>query len=376
MNQTVRTGDHKISILNCLRLHDDAGLRREMPCPPERRSENYIARFDALTVFYDCFFDDRSSQVVIICPRLLNLWPSVRNGLMLDGRYAGRKIRRKKYLRVEVLRIAVSRRPERLELRIGDRQYSVPVGGHEWHAFAGRNCLMAISKNNEIGWIESWARYHASAHNADAVILFDNGSSIYAVRELLDALAAIPGIQACRVISAPLPYGAKGAGRWAVPAQFFQTSMFTVAQTRFLASARAVLSVDIDELVRPLRSGTVFDLAAKSALGLVSFYGTWVYPARASGHRPHTSHKYLIRDNTRATKTKWCIVPKKTVGRMGWDVHRPGGIYYPFSINKKIGFWHFFGCTTNWNKNRSQARGERVVSPELTTALQTHLGAA
>ena len=365
-------------VLNSLRLRSDGELRREMPLPPARQHKNYSADFDALTVFYDCFYDDRLKQVVIVCPRLLNLWPIIRKGLTLDNQRICKNVRRKKYLRLEILRISVPARPKTVGLHAGGEYYSASIGNQTCELFAGRNCLIAISKNNPLEWIVDWARYHASAHGADAVILFDNGSSIYSADEVQARITAIPGIASCRVVSAPFPYGPHSGirGRFGpvIPTKFLQASLFNVAQLRFLATARAVLSVDIDELVWPIKDGSIFDAAVDSRFGMVSFFGRWVYPAAPSDKVRHESHQCRNRNDKRGASPKWCVTPRGIAGRFSWATHRPGGAFYPFTISWKLGFWHFFSCSTNWKFDRSKPVDNLVRSNELVSVLARHLG--
>lgn len=357
--------------LSSLRLPESGDLRRDIPAAPARRNPGYVASFDFHTLVYDCFYDAEARQVVLVCPRLLNLWPILRDGLELQGEKVGPTLRRRKYLRLEVLRIPAVSKPDSLDFVLGAQRFSVPVGGDDLAAFSGRNCLLTISKNNPIEWIEDWARYHIAAHGADALILFDNGSTSYTADELQARLSALPGLAVCRVLSAPFPYGGPGGGRLSVPAKFFQTAMFNIAQVRFLRQARAVLSVDIDELVWPM-SGSVFDAAVTSTLGMVSFFGHWVYPAAPGTAQPQVAHS--MRSGRKfITNPKWCLVPSKRAGRFSWAVHRPGGPFYHLTIRRRLGFWHCYACSTNWKKNRGKKIEPLHPCPDLIESLKTYL---
>lgn len=342
-----------------------------MPAPKAMRSKGYVESFDALTLIYDCFYDDRARQVVLVCPRLINLWPVLRNNLRLDGEPARKRLRRSKHLRVEVLRLSAPRRPAFIEVGIGDASHEVPVGSQEFDLFAGRNVLMAISKDNPVEWIEDWARYHISAHGADGLLLIDNGSSLYSPAALQGRLAAIPGLAVCRVIPAPFPYGGPGGGRLHLPAKFLQTSMFNLAQLRFLHRARAVLSVDIDELVWP-GAGSIFDAAAGSAFGMVSFFGHWVYPASGGSAKLQRDHGFRLGRKI-IPNPKWCIVPDSLAGQFSWAIHRPAGLLYPLSIRRRFGFWHCYATSTSWKHNRKREIPDLSPCSELAEAIRQHL---
>ncbi len=366
--------DAQVIRLSSLRLPETDGLRRDMPARPDKRTKGYAESFDAHTLIYDCFYDDQARQVVLVCPRLLNLWPVLRDGLMLNGQPVGRILKRRKHLRVEILRIPASRHPETLELRVAHESLQIPVLSRDLGTFRGRNVLMAISRNNPLEWIEDWARYHVSAHAADALLLVDNGSTEYTPGEVQKRLSAVPGIKVCRVVSAPFPYGGRSGGRLNVPAKFLQTSMFNLAKLRFLHRARAVLSVDIDELVWP-QNGSIFDAAVGSRLGMVAFFGHWVYPTQAGVAQPQRAHS-MRKGRKMIPNPKWCLVPDSPAGRFSWAIHRPAGLFYPLSIRKGFGFWHCFATSTSWKGNRTKKMPGLVPCPELTAALREHLPVA
>lgn len=357
--------------LSSLRLPETGSLRREMPAPEAKRSKGYVENFDALTLIYDCFYDEEARQIVLVCPRLINLWPVLRDGLMLDGQPVGRLLKRRKHLRVEILRLPAHERPAFLEVCLENKTFAVPVLSQQVDTFAGRNVLMAISKDNPVEWIEDWVRYHISAHGANALLLIDNSSSLYTAAALQDRLAAIPGLQVCRVISAPFPYGGPGGGRLHLPAKFLQTSMFNLAQLRFLHRARAVLSVDIDELVWP-QAGSIFDAAVRSRFGMVSFFGHWVYPAKAGTAKPQRDHS-LRQGRKMIANPKWCIVPNSLAGRFSWAIHRPAGLLYPLTIRQRFGFWHCYATSNSWKHNRKRKIADLTPCPELTDAIRRHL---
>ena len=357
--------------LSSLRLPETGTLRRDTTTHAGKGKKGYAKSYDAHSLIYDCFYDTQKKQIVLVCPRLLNLWPVLRDGLALDGELIVPSVRRKRHLRVEILRIPAPERPADLEVRINHERHSIPVLDQSLGSYAGRNVLMAISKDNPIEWIVDWALYHVSAHGADAVLLFDNGSTDYDPKTLEKRIAAVPGIQVAKVISCPFPYGGRSNGLFGVPTKFLQTSMFNVAQLRFLAAARAVLSVDIDELVWPGRV-SIFDAAVKSSLGMVSFFGHWVYPADAGPARAQRDHA-MRADHKLIENPKWCIVPDSLAGRFSWAVHRPGGLLYPLTIRRRLGFWHCFATSTGWKHKRTKPQPLCFPCQELTNALDRHL---
>lgn len=82
---------------------------------------------------------------------------------------------------------------------------------------------------------------------------------------------------------------------------WLQNSCLNIARLNYLRNARAVLSTDIDEFIKPIRHSTVFDEAVKSIGGLVSFRGQWAYPeieGTSCAQRDHVYESKTPRDST------------------------------------------------------------------------------
>lgn len=370
MRGPARVTDQTIT-LSAVRLPDAAPLRREMPLPPERRSPRYVESFDALTLVYDAFRD--GDTVVMICPRLLNLWRPFRDGLRLDGVPAGRTLRRRVRLRYEELRLKVSGGTPALTVEIGGATLPIPVGEVADAAFAGRRCLLTHQKDTPPEWIEDWLRFHVASQGVDAALIFDNGSTLTDPVALQERLSQVEGLAACRVVSDPFPYGDKAGGRRYVPTKFLQVAMLNLARLRFLRRAAGVLSLDLDEFLRPLPGGTIFDLAARSPLGLVSFNGLWVYPAEPGGGQPQRAHGLVRAEGGICANPKWCAIPGRRAARLPWAVHRPAGPFFPLTLRRDPGYWHFFATSTGWKSSRATLPETLVPAPELRAALDAHL---
>jgi len=184
-------------------------------------------------------------------------------------------------------------------------------------------------------------------HGLQAMLLMDNGSDAYPPEAILDALADT-GLHRAVVLKVPQPYGPPRTKTRSGAGKFLQPAMLNLARLRFLHRARAVLNVDIDELVWT-RDGSVFDAAAGSMLGIVAFGGSWRYPALGSPppHR-HADHLYP-RPDARPCPTKYCLRPGSLIGRGSWDVHRLE-LPLPMGLVRRqdLGYWHCRSITTNW----------------------------
>lgn len=370
--------DAGLARLATLVLPPEAGLRRDRIVADAEAGPDFDARYDFGTLVYDAAFLPAERAVALVCPKLLNLERVLREGeIRLDDRPARlRRIRR--YRRYEVALLPADRAPAALSLAWGGwRVETATPPPEDSEAFAGRNCLMTLSRNNDLRWIRDWAAYHVAEHGADAVLFFDNGSTDYAPGDVLDTLAGIEGMRVVRVVSAPMPYGGfplRGARSRAL---FLQTGLWNAARLRLLARARAVLNCDVDELV--LRHGPrgVFDATAASWGGFLSFAGEW------RAHRAPPDRLPLHRDHVRlparpgGCPNKYCIVPGGRLRRFSWDVHNL--IRLPFSRmfeTREFGYLHLHGISTRWKSASSRRVLEAgEVDAPTSDLLRRHFGA-
>lgn len=352
--------------LSSIVLDPSWGLTRNPPRPPGRRPPDYEDRFDFHTLCYDVFLDEAPSRIQLVCPRLFNLEGALRGArLELDGRPATiRSIRT--FGRMDVVTLDARDRPTDLTV-IGDGwRMTVPIRRQTLEAFRGLNCLLTVSRDNDPTWVTDWVRYHVREHGARAVLLFDNGSTRYAVGDLEDTLASVDGLGCVAVVSAPFPHGAPGRSRrWEPPSKFLQTGLLNLAARRFLPEARAVLSIDVDELVWSAEGRSVFDEAAGSRLGYVRFPGEWVHPP--DGAVPpfrHRDHVFRAAGDRRPEKFKWCAVPGGPLQGHYWDVHRVRGVVRRYLADAtSCRYWHFAEVSTHW-KGRGRRGPARGLVPD------------
>ncbi|WP_375253745.1 hypothetical protein [Yoonia sp.] len=352
--------------LSGLRLPEEATARREMPLSTDKRSETYVANFDHHTLVYDAL--RTPERISLFCPRLLNLWPLLRDGLRLDGRPV--KLRRHKSLRFERLDLP---RGASGDLTVTIEGQMLPLVQHdaEPERFAGRNVLIAMVKDTPADWIIDWVNYHMSAHGADGLVLLDNGSERHFRDDLQNRLLPETGLAAVALVSSPFPYGANAGGRFLTPAKFLQVAMLNLMRARFLGKARAILSVDVDEFVQPIAQTNVFDLARQSRLGCVSFTGVWAFAPEATGPTLQAEHTHTDPDSI-CKNPKWCLVPGRIADRFALAVHRPAGPLFPLTHNEEIKYWHFRATTTGWKSMRYQTGGSGQADDVLRETLSAH----
>ncbi|MCA8884039.1 MAG: hypothetical protein KDA50_09900 [Rhodobacteraceae bacterium] len=347
-------------------LPPDGPVLRDHVRKPHRRTDQYLERYDRTTLYYDCVYLEARRSYLFTAPRFLNLWKPFRAGLRINGRPV-RWLRRRTWLRTEQVEIRAPRGA--LTLTWDGVTAPVPVRAGLAQCFSGLNCLVAVNKNNHLDWIADWAAYYVREHGAEAVAIFDNGSDAYAPADLSARLRTVPGLLRSAVMSAPYPYGPTDRSRkLEISPRFFQTGMLNIARRDLFSRARAVLSVDIDEIAQ--RGGgapSVFDMAVHNKLGMVTIDGVWIYPSRdADGPVGHGAHVFRQVPDRQCNR-KWCLRPGGVMDRFGWAVHHIGGpLQDIFTRQDDIGLLHCKGTSTGWKRNRFDLPEQMTEDPGLT----------
>lgn len=343
--------DTNVIALPGVLMPEDGPFRRHVR-PPGRRTPLYEDRYDRRTLIYDAVRMPLDG-VCLTTPRLLNLWPVLRDGLQRDGAALSRHLmRRRTFLRFE--QIMLRGAAQGLTLDLGQSPQPLPLRDSGAPLFADLRVVMAVNKDNALDWIADWAAFHVIRHGAEGVLVFDNGSTAYGPHDIAARLSTVPGLRRAVILSAPFPYGpADKGGRFDVPPRFFQTAMFNLARRDLVARARSVLSVDIDELVGGPDGASVFEAAERHPLGMLTLPGHWAFPAPdAQGPQPQRVHLWGA-DPSQPCHPKWCIAPGGLMGYVAWNVHKPGGPLPPV-LTTRHGFrlYHCRATSTGWKAGR------------------------
>ena len=358
-------------------LDPAGGILRDFTAAPEHRDAAYLANYDNTTLVYDAMWSAPDKAVVLTAPSFLNLWEPLRDTLQLDGRPVGR-LKRLTGRASEQLVIPATARPETVSATIGGRAYGLAVRDGLAAGFRGRNVLVAMNRDNPLDWIADWVRFHAERHGADGVVIFDNGSQGYGVGDLAACLSAVPGLEAAAVFHAPFHYGLTRhvASANEKSAKFLQRAMLNLARMDPCREARAVLSVDIDELVTGPEGRSVFDAAARHPLGMVTVRGRWAFPA--PDRTPpvgHGAHRFRRADGKNKCNRKWCVAPGRLIGRhFLWDVHRVAYVLQNlFTERNPFELVHCRGTNTGWKRKDFDAPA-LVRDPALDSLMDRHFG--
>jgi len=325
-------------------------VRRKFVADPSVEGSRYVESYDRTTLWYDAFW--RGGRVYLVCPKLLNLLPLIRNAcIKLDGCVTPISTVRQ-YRRYDTIELHSARQPS--EISVAGEGFAVTssISHEQTHLFSGLNAHTTLSRNNDIRWIRDFGSYMVKAQGLEAMLLFDNGSTDYCLEEV-GATLMKTGLKQVVVVSAPFKYGLR-THQNSSRAKFLQTAMLNVARLRFLATARAVINADLDELIWSC-GGNVFDLTRSSFLGFSIFSGEWRFPdPQQTDSKRHSTHDHKL-EGTETCPCKYCIVPQGRLQHLSWDVHRLTGLPFKKILqSSNIGFYHCHNASTQWKGTPSR----------------------
>lgn len=349
--------------------------RREPVRPLNRRQPAFDSEFDALTVFYDCF-RATATKVMLLGPPL-NKFPGILDSLTITAVPSGTKcpfqvehqctttFANRQTQSVCRLTVEVPEGDSSLQLQSTAGSTLMEIRPRACEAFRGKRVLFTLSKNNDPQWIRDWMRFHRDLHHADAVLLYDNGSTNYTPAALLEAMKQVSGFSVVSVVQWPFKYGPQGVGRGTWDSSYAQVGMMEDARWRFLSEAHAVLNCDIDELVLS-REVDLFDRTAASPSRYLQFSGRWVNMLADAAQDPSTPrHRESVYQSLpqwrwqglgpadiKLCPAKWAVVPAHCPANALWSAHEIVGMRANKLKSGDIGYRHFAQISTHWKKQR------------------------
>jgi hypothetical protein len=345
--------------------------RRPLRAPGRTRPQSFHDAFDALTLFYDCFWRDGGQQILLVGPPGLTAERFI-------ARPSGTALRVSTHTSLSVTVTALEGAPpdtQSIDVIAAGETLPLTVRPSSAENLSGSRLLFSVNKDNDLAWIREWALFHATLHGTDSVVLFDNGSTRYSREDIEATLREVPGIAKVavpqwRVSFGPIDPAVRVNPYWA---RFFQIGTMSVALRRYGERAYGLLNCDIDELVDVSSGTSIYDLARRSRGGLVAFRGTWIEATHEGArHRDHT-RRLSDAKAAQSRQRKWALDPSRAWVR-GLGVHpywhwihgRP-----PFSktMPADATYWHFKPISTNWKVKRTEAPvSETIEDAELAAA--------
>jgi hypothetical protein len=211
-----------------------------------------------------------------------------------------------------------------------DPQLTVPLEAPKPQIFQGLRTALSLRLHEPVEQVTDWLRFHEQTQGLEAALIVDR-TPPGGTNSLAEALMANPveGIREILVVSFDVPLGhplagdeahaiyapdAPGKDRMKAPtpdpwrAPFVEIVLFEVLRHLYLSQARAVMNIDLSDLIVPLEDGTLFERAAASPSGVVALTGERIYPwglkkdARA-GFGDHICSRF----DADPGNLRWCV---------------------------------------------------------------------
>ena len=241
----------------------------------------------------------------------------------------------------------------------GDRPVSVSVGEadlnitptpQETDLFAGLNVGFAIRNGETLETTLEWLTYHVTRHGMDAALILDRakpGSDKSYVNKLKNKAAKIKGLKRLVLLESPVPLGkpdlpaeahpinvpgAPGKDRMEIPpadpwnSPLGELQLFELVRARFLNTARAVMNIELYDLLTIGNGANVFDRAVVASAGCIQLDGHQIYPWRVRPNQPACFGDHICRQfDAKGTRKRWCIAPATAKENTVWRLIRVVG---------------------------------------------------
>jgi hypothetical protein len=352
-------------------INPNIGLRRLPPRGVRNIDPKFWDRYDSETLFYCSIFDPASHKLSFFGPPLLNLREFVLNAHFTTE--AGERLRPRviRLGRLDRIDFQCFRSPGKVRFSNGQFTAHIDVDERDINVFSNLNVLYTMSQNNSLRWIQDWMIWHQKRHGANAIILADNASSAYTIDELKDAISSVRGYKVAAIVSVPFKYGPDNLS--AIKAgygEFLQVAIMNALWYRWMSGARAVLNVDIDEIVTSPDQKSIFDAAVAAPFGIVMCKGRWRY-AMTMGSSTEARHQdhFLMRPDDDICPPKYCIRPGSFAAKRTLKVHGVSNFKrMPFISREKFTFYHCRNISTSWKYERNGITQGNLKADEITLA--------
>lgn len=328
-------------------------LRRLPRRPGRKRPASFHEAFEDRALFYDCFKSGHD-EIVLVGPPPLNLETGLQTG-HFRAEPAGEALNASWFSSRSTMTTVLCGVPtgtDSIMLAMDGFTETIVVQPSQSEVLKDRRVMFTMNKDNDLEWIQLWARWHCERHGVDAIVIFDNGSTRYGLDDIAESLKQIEGLQVIGLVDWPFRYGPVDRAVFFHPywPNFLQVASFTLMLRRFGRESAGILNCDIDELVGTSGERSVFDTLRESPEGYVKLKGTWMEAVGASSqdNQPANHLDYQFRrKNPLFAKcaNKWALDPRRawaldyTVFPM---MHRIYGMSRAQkSATPSHSFWHF-----------------------------------
>lgn len=344
-------------------------LRREAPRPIEHRQPEYDERFDHTTLFSGAFVVQDGLE--LLGPPLLNLRADLTGAtFIVDGvTFGGEVLMEDKHRISRTILRGIKHANEVVVDFPHEGTVSLPVS-QPISGFDNRRVLVTQQQNNPIEWIRFWARFHAVQHGVDAVVVYDNFSTVYGSGDLEDALCSIPELTDVAVIDWRVPFGVTGgpANMW--DSDFGQHQQLEHAMRYVLADAACVVQGDVDELVIADNGASVCDMLIDSSVAELRYPRRGVGVTVLGGHGMeghllgHEDFGYF--DPVRPLQMpKYSVVPSRVHSDAHYLVHGVDGV--PRIVAEGVYSRHYSALRVDWRKGALEPISINSAAPPASS---------
>lgn len=256
--------------------------------------------------------------------------------------------------------------PFRLAMAAGEVKIAPDAPAYD--AFAGANVLLALRLEEPVEVVLDWLAYHAAEHGASGAVILNRAPPDSPAGTHADFAAALDRGLAARKLALPVavidsavalgkpgwgpenhPYlapDAPGKDRMEVPAHdpwrapLGQGLIYEIAKWRFLARARAVLTLDVTDILAARTPGapSAFDLCVAAKGGVVLLVGRRIYPWRVREGQPERFGDHICRQfDARRGIARWGVAPEAAGLHNTWRAVRVA--YAKPDAGQFVPFW-------------------------------------
>ncbi|MCK0714452.1 glycosyltransferase family 92 protein [Chromohalobacter sarecensis] len=345
-------------------MPDDVAKRRQ-PHPKDGViSDEQLQNFDNRYIFYDVFVNSDKGELVAIGPPALNLKSYVKNlQVFVNGKQRKYSLADYPEQKVSILRLRLPRQ-EQYDVVLKFPDFEREISLKDEFVASGKKVLTAISKNNDVAWVNDWVEHYRTNYAIDEVYIYDNGSSN------LEELESCVGDKA-NIIKWPFPFGPT-AKRFS---SFAQPVALNHCLRRF-ARGGVLFNFDIDELLVSNAESVMENVSRDGVVYFESHNVPYVNPGKSD--YSFRDFKYRCPERKKTARKFVCdadanflISPHNTWVKKNylfWNRLKRNKL--DGLVDEKSYFLHFLGITTNWQPDLQKLK---EVTTEDLVEDQSHI---
>ena len=266
----------------------------------------------------------------------------------------------------------------------------------EPHLFAGLNATFGFRLDETAAQVAEGIAYHARHHGLQAALVVNRCPDPSAPDDFVMGLRqALAGVDVTVVVlDCPVPLGKAGVGpenhvyhapdapgrdRMELPApdpwraQLAEQLIFELAKWRFLSQARAVLQLDVTDILAP-NAPPAFDRCAAAKSGVVLLVGRRIYPWRIRPKSLARFGDHICRQfDARRGTARWGVAPEKAGLANTWRLVRVA--YAKPDLDEVIPFYRAMAIRVPGRASGELApKTSLIEDPDLLTMAETLFG--